>query len=167
MSLTLPHWPILMGIICIFLLGWLQREVKQKGGKTQQGVTDVQGDGSRRRGAVANFMPCIFLSCMANSVRASTMKCTPCDPPHFSSHLVWASSGGAWTIWGGLANPYYGLLSYRANSHLIKNQGGDSSGSSIWVRYPWLPLRCKWLPTPSTSAPGPALFEIQYFDREQ
>lgn len=35
--------------------------------KTQQEVTDVLRDRSQRRRAVANFMPCIFLSCMANS----------------------------------------------------------------------------------------------------
>lgn len=50
-----------------FSAGLIPMGSKAKGGKTQQGVNDVQGDGSRRRGAVANFMPCIFLSCMANS----------------------------------------------------------------------------------------------------
>lgn len=35
--------------------------------KIHQGESDVEGDSSQRRGAVANFMPCIFLSCMANS----------------------------------------------------------------------------------------------------
>lgn len=89
--------------------------------KIRQEATDVWGDRSQRRGAVANFMACIFLSCMANSrFRPARWNASPCDLPQ--SPLAWASSGGSWAIFmrGGLANPYYGLLSYIANSEIAR-----------------------------------------------
>lgn len=99
---------------------------KKEGKKAQWGVTDVQGDRSQRRGAVANFMPCIFLSCLANSqCGAGPMKHTSSSvhfysPPPSRQGGLW--SGGVQINRGGLTNPYYGLLSYRANSHLIKTK---------------------------------------------
>lgn len=53
-------------------------------------ATDVLGDRSQRRGAVANFMPCIFLSCMANSrFRPARWNARPCDLPHFPPLVPW------------------------------------------------------------------------------
>lgn len=103
-------------------------------------------------------MPCILLSCMANSQFRPAQWNARLVIFHSPPHPTRAASGGVWAIfmpggWGsveGLENPYYGLLSYSANSEKARsNQGGDSSGSSIWVRHPWLALTCKWISTPS------------------
>lgn len=114
-GVTFPHHSALL--CCLFVL--------RSKAETQQGVSDVYGNGSQRRGAVANFMPCIFPACMTNSqFRPVQWQAHPVishTPPPL---LIWVSRSEAWAIRAGLANPYFGLLSYRANSDLIKTKEG-------------------------------------------
>ena len=93
-------------------LSVMEWKYSKKKKKYSRGATDVLGDRSQRRGAVANFMPCIFLSCMADSrfgparwnARPVIFHSIP--PPSSSSSsclgLQWWSSSSIF-MWEGLA----------------------------------------------------------------
>lgn len=98
------------------------------------------GDRSQRKGAVADFMPCILLSSVANLQSRPAWR-NVCDLsqflPRLNHKLKGLSCFYAWKL-----RTFHNLVYFHTNLIQREPNKAKKGGSSIWVWHPWLVLRC-------------------------